>query len=215
MYASTPAAASASRSAAASPPGKVGGSQPCGSPRKNWTMSASVACTTANGSPSRSCAPMRSMNPSLATIRWPAGATLPFRLGEGTAVGEGQHAPDEGGDQTGDDDYPLLAGRGDHLAVEADHERGQPDPGRDGVPGDDEAEREGNYPGDQSKDGEGVHHRVLLAVGIQREMRTCANPSDLRHRPPPLRVPSTGQWECAHRGRAGIIRQIVSGVLVS
>jgi hypothetical protein len=27
--------------------------------------------------------------------------------------------------------------------------------------------------------------------------------------------PSTGQWECAHLGRAGILRQIVSGVLVS
>ena len=57
-------------------------------------------------------------------------------------MSEGQHEPDEGGDQAGDDDYPLLAGGGDQLGVEAHHERGQPDPGRDEVPGDDEAERD-------------------------------------------------------------------------
>src|SRR5262245_36323371 len=154
MYASTPASASASRNAAASPPGKVGASQPCGSPRKNWTMSAPVACTTANGSPSRSCAPMRTIGPSLATIRghpgpapYPArdsrrpalpraaraqGRAAPGRApprrwvrdgwpwpwsGEGSAVSEGQHEPDEGGDQAGDDDDPLLARGGDQLGV--------------------------------------------------------------------------------------------------
>ena len=94
-----------------------------------------------------------------------------------------------GGDQAGDDDYPLLAGGGDQLGVEAHHERGQPDPGRNEVPGDDEAERKGHDPRDESKDGEGVHHRVLLAVGVQRERRTGANPGDLRHRPPPFVFP--------------------------
>src|SRR5262249_43145411 len=85
--------------------------------------------------------------PQATPLLWPwvrrKGPSWP-QLGEGTAVSEGQHEPDEGEDQAGDDDYPLLAGHRDHLVVEADHERGQPDPGRDDVPGDNEAEREGN-----------------------------------------------------------------------
>src|SRR5499427_3921428 len=130
---------------------------------------------------------MRTMDPSLATIARP-GSGERAGSGEGAAVSEGQHEPDEGGDQAGDDDYPLLAGRGDHLYVEADHERGQPEPGREDVPGNNEAEREGQHPRDEREDGEAVLQRVPLAVGVQRDRETRAGtgPGGLRHRPPPF-----------------------------
>src|SRR5215510_4127574 len=65
-----------------------------------------------------------------------AGLTRGAGGSEKATVREGQHEPDEGGDQASDDDDPLLAGRVDQLRVEAYHERSQPNPGRDDVPGD-------------------------------------------------------------------------------
>src|SRR5580692_11530889 len=53
-----PARSKPSRSSSGSR-GNVGPFQPCGSPRKNWTASASMACACARGSPSCRCAPIR------------------------------------------------------------------------------------------------------------------------------------------------------------